>query len=128
MKWLKKLFQREKATPIEPPPWEEIVEIMYDKDLGGHMDEVAEVIYSRDRSKRYVVLKSNKGFYKFDYEELQPLDEEELMWTNADSSDPKDCIFALWLPHDTSCRSFYGTLDEARRGISSHGAYKIYFE
>ena len=43
---------------------------LYDKALQFANDEIKKVIYSNDRSKRFILLKSEKGFYKYIYEEI----------------------------------------------------------
>ena len=73
MKWLKSLFRKKKKidAPLPPiPPFEEMVEYLYDKKLPVEKGEIIKVIYSKDRSKRFIVLKSNKGFYKYICEEI----------------------------------------------------------
>ena len=61
MKWLKKLFNKNRQLEIEPvppmPSWDKIVELLYDKNLDSFCDEVINVFYSKDKSMRYVVLK-----------------------------------------------------------------------
>ena len=50
---------------VEIPPmpsWGTVVEMMYDKHLDAFSDEVVKVIYSKDLSMRYVVLKDEKDF------------------------------------------------------------------
>ena len=64
MKWLKKLFNKNRQLEIEPvppmPSWDKIVELLYDKNLDSFCDEVINVLYSKDNSMRYVVLKDEK--------------------------------------------------------------------
>ena len=64
MNFLTKLFKKKPVVEIPPrPSWETVVEMMYDKHLDAFSDEVVKVIYSKDRSMRYVVLKDEKGFF-----------------------------------------------------------------
>ena len=69
----------EESSAIPPmPPFEEIVELLYDKEL-CFPDEitVARVIYSKDKSKRFTILKNGKGLYINRYEEIWTYFEEE---------------------------------------------------
>ncbi len=61
MNFFDRLFKRKSKVSIPPmPSWETIVEIMYDKHLDVFSDEVVKVIYSKDSSMRFVVLKNKK--------------------------------------------------------------------
>ncbi len=127
-----KLFHRKKRTkttrsPIIPP-WEEIVEIMHDKNL-QFSDEVVQVLYSRDNSKRYIILMGNRGgygdFYKYSLEQIYLFDEEELnlMASNGDT------LPAYWSTvggFDSS--SFFGTVKEALTELHSEPMFKTFFE
>ena len=63
MNFFTKLFKKKAVVEIPPmPSWETVVEMMYDKHLDAFSDEVVKVIYSKDRSMRYVVLKDEKVF------------------------------------------------------------------
>ena len=63
MNFFTKLFKKKAVVEIPPmPSWETVVEMMYDKHLDAFSDEVVKVIYSKDRSMRYVVLKDEKDF------------------------------------------------------------------
>ena len=126
-----KLFHRKKRTkttrsPIIPP-WEEIVEIMHDKNL-QFSDEVVQVLYSRDNSKRYIILKGNKGygnFYKYSLEQIYLFDEEELNLMASNS----DTLPAYWSTvggFDSS--SFFGTVKEALTELHSEPVFKTFFE
>ena len=64
--------KRKKAYPIE-----EIVEALYDKQLSFTDYEIIKVIYNSDKTKRFIILKSTNGFYKYTYEEICFLDERE---------------------------------------------------
>ena len=77
MNWLKTLFKRTKQTsPIPMPPYDEIVKSLYDKEL-VYSDElkICKVIYNKDNSKRFVILESKKGFFKYTYEEICVFDD-----------------------------------------------------
>ncbi len=81
MKWLKSIFKKKKVDIAPMPPYDEIVKSLYDKELiYPDSIKICQVIYSKDKSKRFVVLKSNKGFFKYTYEEVCVFD--ELDWTS----------------------------------------------
>ena len=77
-------LRRKKKQAFEPcprPSWSETVSIMFDKQL-CYADEVVDVIYAPDKTKRFVLLKSDKGYFRFVYEELHPFTEEEWMYVS----------------------------------------------
>ena len=80
MKWLKKLFNKNRQLEIEPvqpmPSWDKIVELLYDKNLDSFCDEVINVLYSKDNSMRYVVLKDEKDIFKYQLEAIYRFDED----------------------------------------------------
>jgi hypothetical protein len=77
MKWLKKLFKKNRQLKIEPvppmPSWDTIVELLYDKNLDSFCDEVINVLYSKDNSRRYVVLKDEKDIFTYQLEAIYQL-------------------------------------------------------
>ena len=128
MKWLKKFFKRKKQIdPIPMPPYDEIVKSLYDKDLSyPDATQICKVIYSKDNSKRFVVFESNKGFFKYTYEEICVFD--ELDWTShfgyIEGIKP-----GWWEPKDRSfAYSFFGTEDEALSALKHESVYKLFFE
>lgn len=78
MSFFKRLFQKEKPKEIPAmPPWSEIVEMMKDKHLDAFADEVVRVVYSADKTMRYVVLKDEKGLFTYQLEAIYQFDEDE---------------------------------------------------
>ena len=128
MKWLKKFFKRKKQIdPIPMPPYDEIVKSLYDKEL-VYSDalKICKVIYSKDNSKRFVILESKKGFFKYTYEEICVFD--ELDWNSLfgyiEGTKP-----GWWEPKDRSfAYSFFGTEDEALSALKCESEYKHFFE
>ena len=123
MKWFKK-----KKVDIHPMlPYDEIVQSLYDKDL-VYSDalKICKVLYNKDNSKRFVVLESKKGFFKYTYEEVCVFD--ELDWASH------YCYIAnikpgWWEPKDHSfAYSFFGTEKEAVIALKSEPIYKQFFE
>lgn len=118
---LKRLFGRNKNfqnTPPRVPTWEEVVETMFDKDL-NFTDEIIKVIYGKDRAKRYVLLKSDVGYYTFCYEELFPFDEDELCYFN-------DGRLGYWQSRN-GIKHFFDSAEHALRELMTEPEYKNYF-
>ena len=112
MKWIKSLFKKKSPTIAPMPPYDEIVKSLYGKDLSySDATKIRKVIYSKDNSKRFIVLESNKGFFKYTYEEICVFD--ELDWNShygyIDGIEP-----GWWKPKDRSfAYSFFVKEDEA---------------
>lgn len=127
MNLFSKLFgiKRKKSTNVPIPPFSEIVEMMYDKSLSFSENlQVMKVIYNEEKTKRFVVLKSVNGYYKYTYEELCLFEEEEWMYI----CNQKDAVPAWWNPKDRSfAYSFFGTEEEAISMLMQEGEYKQYF-
>ena len=127
MKWLKSIFKKKKVDMAPMPPYDEIVKSLYDKEL-NYPDsiKICQVIYSKDKSKRFVILKSNKGFFKYTYEEVCVFD--ELDWTSLyayiENIQP-----GWWESKDHSfAYSFFGTEQEAVEALKRETEYKQFFE
>ncbi|MBQ8783727.1 MAG: hypothetical protein IJZ57_08155 [Clostridia bacterium] len=123
-----KLFKSNKRNINVPPipPLSEIVEMMYDKDLSFSDDlQVIKVIYNEENTKRFIVLKSINGYYKYTYEELCVVDKDEWRYIcNLENSVP-----AWWEPMDRSfAYSFFGTEEEALKMLMQEVEYKQYFD
>ncbi len=120
-------FLRRNADVFSPPrsSWEEIVAIMYDKYLDAFADEVVDVVYSKDKSMRYVVLKDDKGLFTFQLEAVYQFDEEE--WEYICSND--DALPAMWEPFKGIIgSSFFENKDELFKEMAEEPEYKLYFE
>ena len=66
MKLFDWIFRKNAIEDIPPlPSWETLIEMMHDKNLDAFADEVIEVVYSIDKSMRYVILKNDKGFFTY---------------------------------------------------------------
>lgn len=103
-------------------PTEEIINRMYDKSL-CFTDEVLKVIYSKDKSKRYVILQNESGIVHFVFEEIELYDDYESNFLENSWDAPP----AVWNSFNTH-RSFFGTLDEAVQNLKFESEYKQYFE
>ena len=127
MKWLKSIFKKKKVDIAPMPPYDEIVKSLYDKEL-NYPDsiKICQVIYSKDKSKRFVILKSNKGFFKYTYEEVCVFDELDWASHYAYIENIKP---GWWEPKDHSfAYSFFGTEQEAVEALKRETEYKQFFE
>ena len=123
-----KLFNKKRKNANVPPipPFSEIVEMMYDKSLSFSEDlQVIKVIYNEEKTKRFILLKSVNGYYKYTYEEICVFDEEEWMYI----CNQENALPAWWAPKDRSfAYSFFGTEDEALKMLMQEGEYNQYFD
>ena len=118
--------KRKKQTDGAVPSTDEISEIMYNENL-TFADDVTDVIYCPDKTKRYVVLRHNSdGYYRFRYEEMIVFDEyeQQLAKTNTDNMD--GVLPGYWAPINRTL-SIFGTSREAVDSIRFEPEYKQYF-
>lgn len=121
-------FENVKRKPKEKrtlPPWSEIVSEMYDKGLPTDSNGERccfEVIYSRDLSRRVVIVKSAEKNYSYYFEKLTAFDEEELQFL-APNQYP-----AMWLPNDVGGKSVFDDITLLKSELKSTPLYKQYFE
>lgn len=124
---LKALFTR-KAPPAadEPKPTrEEAVVQMYDKQLSCYTDEVIRVVYSADREKRIVLLKSDKGFFYYVIEALAGYTDDD--W--AFLFDDPHVLPAMWAEYyPNASRSLFGSVSEAWEELVTTPQYKRFFD
>lgn len=121
------LFSKRKNMVMPPmPPFSEIVEMMYDKCLSFSEDlTVIKVIYNEEKTKRFILLKSVNGYYKYTYEELCVYDEED--WTYI--CNQEDAVPAWWNTKDRSfAYSFFGSAEEALTMLMQESEYMQYFD
>lgn len=123
-----KLFNNRNMNAVIPPmpPFSEIVEMMYDKNFSFSEDlQVIKVLYNEEKTKRFVLLKSVNGYYKYTYEELCLFDEEE--WGYICSQE--NALPAWWEPNDHSfAYSFFGSEKEALSMLIHEVEYKQFFD
>lgn len=113
-KKLRWLFAK-RASAVNVPTaadFDEIVKAMYDKGLDGFDDEIASVVYSKDKTKRYIILKSSRNIFTYRFEQLCFFDFSPAYWTEA---------------YDVKTNSFYSTKQNAETGITEEPYYKQYF-
>lgn len=107
------------------PPIEEIADTLYDKQLSFTDYEIVKVIYSSDKTKRFIILKSLNGFYKYTYEEICVWDEDEWKYCCNDAN----AYPAFWEPRDkSSAYSFFGTENEAFLSMKQESEYILHFD
>ena len=114
-------FRKEKPVVPQMPEWNEIVEMLYDKSLNCFDDEVVKVIYSKDKAKRYIVLKSDKGFFTYLLEKIYQLDEEEWSYRSCYDLTP-----AFWQVVDNGRKSIFTSLEDALKEMEQEAEYKIF--
>lgn len=126
MKFFKRLFQKEKPKEVPVmPPWPEIVEMMYGKYLDSFADKVVSVVYSIDKTMRYVVLKDEKGLFTYQLETIHQFDEDE--WKYICSHN--DALPAMWAPfRDFVGYSLFENEEELLKEMKEEPEYKQYFE
>ncbi|MDE6058558.1 MAG: hypothetical protein K2G44_00745 [Clostridia bacterium] len=131
------LFKRKKNRGEALPSWgpliergertlpsrEEIVEMMCRERLDDTENEkVLNVIYSRDKWYRYVIVKSAKGFYTYYLEKIELFDEYDLGCIPADDAP------AYWESADNATKHVFATVDELMRELVVEPEYKAFFE
>ena len=125
MSILHKLFHKRSKLDVPPmPEWDAIVKMLYDQQLDGRIDEVLQVIYSRDKSMRYVISKDNKGIFTYQLEAIYQYDPEEWKYIAAN----KDPLPAMWEPvHGMGGKSLFDNLNELSQEMEAEPEYKRYF-
>ena len=114
-------FIKEKQVVHQMPEWNEIVKMLYDKNLDCFDDEVVRVIYSKDKAMRYIVLKSDKGFFSYRLEKIYQFDEEE--WGYRCSF---DLTPAFWQDVDNGSKSIFSNLEDALKELEQEAEYKFF--
>lgn len=125
MNIFQKLFCQKSKPYIPPmPSWETIVEMMYDQNLGGYTDELVQAIYSKDKSKRYIILKDEKGFFTYQLEAIYPYDPDEWQYRAAD----QPALPATWEPfHGVTGKSIFENKEELLNEMKTEPEYQQYF-
>ncbi|MBE7018299.1 MAG: hypothetical protein E7413_00260 [Ruminococcaceae bacterium] len=119
-KFFRKFIKEKRAVP-QMPEWNEIVKMLYDKNLDCFDDEIVRVIYSKDKAMRYIVLKSGTGFFSYRLEKIYQLDEEE--WSYRCSF---DLTPAFWQDVDYGNKSIFSTLEDALNELKQEAEYKFF--
>ena len=107
------------------PPWADIVEIMYDKHLDAFADEVVSVVYSIDKTMRYVVLKDEKGLFTYQLEGIYQYIKDEWKYVCSQNK----ALPAMWEPYrGVVGKSLFENEEELFREMKKEPEYKLYFE
>ena len=119
------MFRRKPKQDIPSMPSREvIVEMMRDKYLDAFADEVVDVIYSKDCSMRYVILKDEKGLFIYQLEAIYRYDEDEWKYICAHDN----ALPAMWEPfRGIVGKSVFENIDELLKEIKTEPEYKQYF-
>ena len=122
---LNRLFRKKRNRDIPPmPSWEAIVEMMRDRYLDGFVDDVVDVIYSKDHSMRYVILRDENGLFTYQLEAIYQYDEDE--WKYMCFHD--DALPAMWEPFRGSFfKSVFENKEDLWKEMKSEPEYKQYF-
>ncbi len=128
MRSLKRFFRKKKpqtsATPADKPNWGDIVATLYDKGLDAFNCEVVRVIYSEDRSIRYVILKDEAGRYTYEIEAIYQWYDDEWGYHCADDG----VLPAQWEPfHGRIGNSFFDNEPDLLRELTAEPEYIRYF-
>ena len=125
MNWIKKRFFNRKTSNRyqQKPSYEELVEQLYDKEL-DYIDEVVRVIYSKDKSMRYVITKNTQDILKYQLEKVYQNDEEDLLYIGINEK----VVWGYWMPNGSSDTSFFNNIDDLMKAIKWEPTYKEYFE
>lgn len=125
MKLFSRIFRRKSKYSVPPIlSRETVVEMMYDKQLDAFADEVTDVIYSADKSMRYVILKDEKGLFTYRLEEIYPFEEDE--WNYIYSHEHP--LPAVWEPFRGIVGiSFFENTEELLKEMKTQPEYKLYF-
>ena len=125
MNIFRKLFRSNAKHNVPAvPAWETIVEMMYDQHLDVYTDKVIQVIYSKDQSKRYVILQDENGFLTYQLEAIYQYDPDE--WQYIASN--KDALPAMWEPfHGMIGKSLFANTTELLHELRAEPEYQRYF-
>ena len=119
------LFRKKPNRDIPPmPSWESIVEMMRDKHLDAFTDEVVDVIYSKDSSMRYIILRKENGLFTYQLETIYQYDED--VWQYICSYD--NALPAMWVPFSGIVgKSIFENKNELLKELKAEPEYKRYF-
>jgi hypothetical protein len=125
MNIFQKYFRKKSKPDIPPmPSWERVVVMMYDRQLEGYAQELVQVIYSKDKSKRYVILKDEKGFFTYQLEAIYPYDPDEWQYRASDQT----ALPAMWEPfHAIAGKSIFENTEELLIEMKAEPEYQRYF-
>ena len=119
-----KIFRKVQKNIPPMPEWNTIVDMMYDQQLDGHIDEVLEAIYSKDKAMRYVILKNKNDLCTYRLEAIYKYDPDEWVYLSA----YKNPLPAMWEPvHGVAGKSVFNDLNELLKAMEAEPEYRQYF-
>lgn len=108
----------------EKPDWGTVVEMMYDNGLDAFQDEVIKVVYSKDKSMRYVILKDEHSIFTYQLEAIYQYNDEE--WSYL--CDSNSMLPAMWEPHSNGWSgSRFENIDDLMKELIFEPEYKQFF-
>ena len=114
-----------KENTIRPfPSWEETVQLMYDKGLDSFAHEVIRVLYSKDKSRRYVVYRIRNNLLQYRLERLFQFDEDE--WKYYLCRD-NNALPGYWCEDREKPVSVFVKMDDLLKELQSNPEYQQYF-
>ena len=114
-----------KENTIRPlPSWEETVQLMYDKGLDSFAHEVIRVLYSKDKSRRYVVYRIRNNLLQYRLERLFQFDEDE--WKYYLCRD-NNALPGYWCEDGGKNVSVFNIMDDLLKELQSDPEYQQYF-
>ena len=125
------LFKKNKAKECDihvhvpaRPDWETVVEIMFDQKLESFADEVVNVIYSKDKSMRYVIIKDENSIFTYVLEALHMFDDDEWKYI----SEQPNALPAIWDPYYKQWGfSHFGSEEDLMKELIHEPEYKQFF-
>ena len=126
MQALRSLLPLKEVKPSKrpKPSWEETVERLNQKPISCRADaEILRVIYSADREKRIILIKSIHGFYQYSMERIEAFDDEEWKYIAHDPN----ALPAMWSDFGRPGHSFFGTEQELWNDLVHTPEYRLYF-
>ena len=105
--------------------WETVLKMMYDTGLDAFEDEVVKVVYSKDKSMRYVILRDEQSIFTYQLEAIYQYDDEEWKYI----CDSNGALPAMWESHyEGWCGSRFNNIDDLMKALIYEPEYKQFFE
>lgn len=114
---------REEKVVKPIPSLDEVVKIMYNEGLNHFTDEVIIVFYSTDKSRRYILLQREDGFYTYTYEQIYVFDDEEWQYIYED----ENTLPGMWAAASGGSNSIFETIEDAINELKNESEFKTYF-
>ncbi len=123
MNLLNSIFKKIKRSAPPIPPFEDIVKMMYDKDLPTSKKyKIVKVIYNKQNTKRFILLEGER-YYKYLYQELCLCNQNEWEYVYHHGV---TCP-AYWEPCSILSNSFFHSREQAMAELQQEPIYKRFF-